>query len=834
MNPLLPLFLAYVGGILFALPAARLFLFPSVVPSAIVLAAAGLVLLRKKHGAFIWILLACFLAIGYAAPGLPDRFRPESHILNHLREGEPAEVSGNIVQPPLIYPERTRYVVELTSIRYGENAVPVSGLARITVYAEAVSPLQLGDAVRFEKTRLKRPRNFKNPGRFDYKRYMDSAGISVAGNTSHPPGKTGTFPVSLIVAYRDTFKQKMYKIIDRYLPASESALLKGIFLSETQFLSDAVTEHYRATGLTHILSVSGLHVGIVAAAAFFLMYSPIFHFLVKYFPNAASAGIARKLTALFTLVPILFYSLLVGAKVPALRAGMMVVMFLLAVLVERANKLFNALLLAAFVLLIWNPKAILDVGFQLSFTAVFSILFAVHYLTRWEKTPLDRLVEPGWYQKLLSGTVLVSFAASLGTLPMLIFYFNRISLSGFILNPVLVPISSLLLPLAFIALTLGLAWEPLASVCMPILSLLLKVFLIVPEYFASIPYSSIYVPTPPHIWFILYYVAFFGGIYWYHRQRSIEKKADAPPVRWLNPLKYGLAFCALWVGIWFFWPRFPQPTDDKLTVAIIDVGEGDSIYIEFPNHKIMLIDGGGFPGKNLDVGRMVAAPFLWNRGFGKIDYMAATHSDNDHISGLESLLDLFKVNYLLLPETGIADKRLARLKQKALDKNAASLALETGKYIREGDVTITLLHPDPGFTDSSGPAKKAGRERVGNDYSLTLRVDYRQFSMLFTGDIGKKAEAYLVKNRAPLLRTDFLKGPHHGSKHSSTPEFIQTVQPKEVFFSAGYLNQFHHPAPDVVKRYEAMNVHVWRTDRDGAVFITTDGYNHKIKTHEDL
>jgi competence protein ComEC len=248
----------------------------------------------------------------------------------------------------------------------------------------------------------------------------------------------------------------------------------------------------------------------------------------------------------------------------------------------------------------------------------------------------------------------------------------------------------------------------------------------------------------------------------------------------------------------------------------------------------MLVDGGGFPGKALDAGRMVIAPFLWNRGLGKIDYMAATHSDNDHIAGLESLLDLFKVDYLLQPETGIADRRLAQLRQKALDKRAAPLALKTGEpVIREGEVTVTPIHPDANFADGPGGAEP-NQDRVSNDYSLTLRVDYRQFSMLLTGDIGKRAETYLTANHAPLLRADFLKGPHHGSKHSNTPEFIQAVRPKAAFFSAGYLNQFRHPSPEALKRYDDNGIPIWRTDRDGAVFIATDGYNHEIETHGHL
>ncbi|MFQ5717075.1 MAG: ComEC/Rec2 family competence protein, partial [Nitrospinales bacterium] len=309
-----------------------------------------------------------------------------------------------------------------------------------------------------------------------------------------------------------------------------------------------------------------------------------------------------------------------------------------------------------------------------------------------------------------------------------------------------------------------------------------------------------------------------------------DQKIDSAATPWIKPAGYGLILSALCVAAWTLWPRFPQWDSDKLSIAIIDVGSGESIFVEFPNHETLLVDGGGFRTGSFDVGRLVVAPFLWNRGIGKIDYMAVTHSDQDHIAGLESLLKVFKVGYFLYHETAVKDPRIERLRQNAMAEQAVPLNLEIGRPMRVGEAAITLLHPGADFARRE---REKGRNRIGNSLSLAFRLDYREFSMLFAADIGEKEERYLIENRA-ALRADFLKAPHHGSKFSSSPAFIRAVQPKAAFFSSGYLNPFRHPDPDVVERYRQSGARVWRTDRHGALLITTDGYAHHVRGHEDL
>ncbi|MCH8157564.1 MAG: MBL fold metallo-hydrolase, partial [Nitrospinae bacterium] len=288
--------------------------------------------------------------------------------------------------------------------------------------------------------------------------------------------------------------------------------------------------------------------------------------------------------------------------------------------------------------------------------------------------------------------------------------------------------------------------------------------------------------------------------------------------------------CALCVIAGIAWPRLPAfAGEDPLTITLIDVGQGQSVFIEFPNRETLLLDGGGFYKNSLDVGKLVVAPFLLHRGIRKIDYLGATHSDNDHISGLESILDVFPVQHYLDRAGPTGDRRLERLREKARSKGAVPLVLQTGKPIRIGEVKLVLLHPDKNFIEENGN----GNGRIGNDLSLVLRLEYRDFSLLLTGDIGEKAESHLIAQHAPLQST-FLIAPHHGSRFSNTLPFIRAVHPRMVLFSSGYLNRMRHPHPDVLKRYESVGVEIRRTDRHGALTLSTDGFTHRIETHENL
>ncbi len=843
MTPLLPYFLAYLCGILAALPAADRFFLPHALPLC-VLALAGFLLYRSRTKAWGKILVfICLVPAGFYAPVWTEPPRPANHILNHLDETQRFDVEADLTEIPATTAERTRFFVALKKLKQDQGWIPVSGRAQVTLYSDDPRRLsfEAGDTLRFHHLRLKRPRNFKNPGRFDYERHMQAKGIDVTGNLSKIEAvqKIGTFPLPFTDAVRIRIRQAFLISLNRLFANEEAALLKGLLLSDRTSLDEPTQEAYRATGLSHLMAVSGLHIGFVAAAAYALFWVLIFRACLRYKPEWAQSGAARKAAAFCCLGPVLFYLLLVGTKVSALRAGIMVCVVLLAFLINRERNLFNALLLAAFALLLVNPGAVLDVGFQLSFAATAAVLIVFQHLTRLMQDPVNRMGDPAWWQRVLlqpeglpfwrrvlfriqkttACGLLISLAVLAATLPILILHFNRVSSIGWALNLFMIPLASLLVPLALATVLIGMALPgPAGFLAYPVTGLV-KLFDLVPDFFSRLPFASVYVATPPHGWFLLYAAVLamtvcLLGI----------RKAPETALRSII-LQRSLCVAAPCLMFWLVLPRFPELPTDTLRIAILDVGQGESIFIEFPNRETLILDGGGFYKNALDVGKRVVAPFLWSQGIGRIDYLAASHSDNDHISGLESLVTLFPVGHFLDGFSRIRDRRIDALRANALAQGAQHVPLVPGTPFYVGAVKLLPLHPK---TNRVQLASYRRSRKVGNDRSLVLRLEYKNFSMLLTGDIGRRIENKLVHTAAPLKAT-LLKSPHHGSRFSNTAPFIDAVSPKAVIFSSGYLNWMKHPHPEVIERYETAGVNIFRTDRDGSIHIETDGQRHQIR-----
>jgi competence protein ComEC len=857
MGSLLPYFLAYLGGLLAALPPAVYFFTPYLLPAWV--AGSGFFIFSRstKQSIWRWLFLVLLLPCGYFSPEVSDGSQPANHILNHIDESRRTTLVGTLIETPEPVNEKMYFNVEASQVHSGDAKQEATGRVRLTHYHpdRLRQSFQAGDVVRFTQVRLKRPRNFRNPGAFDYLGYLKAKGISVIGSLSKNSSleKLGAKPLPFLKALQVTLRGHLLQTLDTQFSGQEAALLKGMLLGQKNALSDAVKEAYIATGLAHLLAVSGLHVGFVAWSAFIIFWPLTFHGFLKYRPEWAQSGAARKIAASLCLLPVLFYLLLVGPKITALRAGFLVIVFLFAIVVNRERNLFNALIVAAFLILIWNPRAVLDVSFQLSFSAMMGVLFVVYHVIPPPQDPIDRMGEQPWYRRLsmdipnedwnapspfqnfiqsvkkfIATSALISLAVYLCTLPFLIFHFNRVSLIGIVLNLIMIPLASILIPLALFAISLGSVLPALGWILSFPLHLLLKCFLVIPQFFASFSHASLYVPTPPRFWVLLYFSVLLGSV-WMMIRKPVPPPPSAPPNKFkLEVLgKAFLITASLVMIVWLIWPRFPERPSETLQVSILDVGQGESIFIEFPNRETMILDGGGFYKSSLDVGKMVVAPFLWNRGIGRIDYLAATHSDQDHISGLESLVDLFSIGHFLDGFSGIDDSRIENLRKKTLAKQAHRITLQPGHPLTIGEVQIVSLHPNPQFLRQS--AKKS-KNKVGNESSLVLRLDYRDFSILLTGDIGKSTEDYLIKRPFPL-KASFLKSPHHGSRFSNSPAFIQAVQPQAVIFSSGYLNWMRHPHPEVVRRYQAAGTRIWRTDLDGSIHITTDGYQHVVQNY---
>jgi competence protein ComEC len=836
--PILPFLLAFIAGLLGKV--AIFFIAPYL--ACVITLILAFFFLNRSTGNISHIktaTLALLFAFGllYPEKGSP----PLDNIVQHIKEGKTTSVEGKLYSPPQVLEDRTFYLLEVESIETETGTKKVSGRARIAIY-KPHDLLQAGDKVRFAKVRLKIPRNFKNPGRFDYRSYLNSKGIHLIGNVSDPETlvRLGQFNLPFYYAFPQQLREQMLASLSQLFPEDEGKLLQAMVFGMKDSLSPEIKEAYIATGLAHLTAVSGLHIGFVASTFYFLFTPLVFYLLYQFKPDSARAGHSGKHTAFLCLIPVLLYMIVVGAKVSSLRAGIMISAFLIAIIINRKNSLFNAFLSAAFFILLWKPESLIDPGFQLSFLAVAGILWVIHLLTEMGDDPLSKLGEPPWHQKLLGkeshsieskpiksrlkkifiGSALISFTVTLATLPVLLFNFNRISLVGAFLNLFLVPLAALLIPGVLLVTCIGVVSQSLAMLpAIPFLYLT-KLFLIIPQFVAGFPWASIYLATPPAIWVVFYFaVLLSAGYALLHKVRDEE---------FSSTFKVGWSVATVITLAMLTYPRAFHLPPEELTVSVLDIGQGESIFIEFPNGKTLIMDGGGFYKNSLDVGKVVIAPFLWNRGIDRIDYMVATHSDNDHISGLDSVLDLFPVKTFLTFGENIAGYRMKRLYAKAKDKNVELVALKPGQPFVIGETQLTQLHPD----DKNKTASPKDR-RVDNDLSLVMKLDYQSFSMLFTGDIGEKVEKKLAK-AYPKLKVDILKGPHHGSRFSNSESFIKATHPDSVVFSSGYLNRMKHPHPETLDRYKSNGVNIYRTDLNGAVQIISNGQKYAIRTHEGL
>jgi competence protein ComEC len=570
----------------------------------------------------------------------------------------------------------------------------------------------------------------------------------------------------------------MLERISAAFSGEEGGMLRAIVLGDRSSLSAKVREAFLGSGTYHILVISGLHVGFLAGLLFF-------------FSRAIRLSLSA--SSLLTVGGVVFYVLLTGGSPPIVRAGLMMSLYLLALIVGRERDLANAVALAAFVLLLWNPLYLFDAGFQLTFVATGAILLA---LRRFDLSRLPRL--PRW----VLASLLASTAATLATGILLAFHFNRVSLMGVVANLVMVPLGGCLTAVGMVYSLLLLCLPQGIPLLQLGVSSLSKGMITIASIFAALPLASIrlYTPTPLMVltgYGLLGLILFPGG----RRRRLL--------------LALTTVFLLGQVG----WKLFPLERAG-IEATFLDVGQGDAIFLELPGRRTMLVDGGGSLDDRFDIGERVVAPFLWHRWVRRLDVVVLSHAQPDHIRGLRAVLKNFSVGEVWesgYPSTAPSYRWLQKFVRK---KGIPLRQITRGNRIPLGsEVVVTVLHPPKSFV-----ARPKGRTsaRVNNN-SLVLAIDHLHFRVLLTGDIEKEGEASLV-DAGVLLQADLLKVPHHGSRGSSSAFFLRRVKPRWAVVQAGDRNPFGHPHLETLNRYAAQGVEVFRTDRDGAItFSFRDG-----------
>ncbi len=710
------------------------------------------------------------------------------------------DIEGVLYRAPETFREKSRIYVEVDKASSDREVRYVTGQIVLTI-GDRETNLSYGDRIKFN-TKLTLPRNYGNSGGFNYERFMLSRGVAVRGFV-----KNSRWIARLSFAGGNPFwkelertRDHLRQFLDEQVQNPQRGMLKALLLGEKGEISKDIREAFIKTGTAHILAISGLHIGIIAFAAFWLMLH-----ILSLSERLLLAFNIKKPAALFTIIPVIFYSFIGGFSIPTQRAMIMVLIFLLAILLDRERDLYNTLALAALVILLVHPLSILDVSFQLSFAAVISIIYIVPRIKTLRERDVEKVLLPGKKMKTWFVTfLLISLAASLGTSPIAAFYFHRISFVGLLSNLFVVPlIGFAVVPLTLIAGFISFFSFSLAAPFIYLSTFILNIAFEGVKVLSEIPYAYMWMTTPGFFEISLYYMGIISFL-------EIKKWR---PARYI--LVVVIVLLILHQGSNYVFDK----TDNRLRVTFISVGQGDATLIEFPKGKRMLIDGGGVRSQDFDIGERVIAPFLWKKGIKRVDYLVLTHPQADHLKGLIFIARNFEVREFWwngdeskLPEF---QSLMDVIKEKGIKRIVMN---NESTPLNINGVDVEVLHPS-GY----------GKALDTNNNSLVLMVKHDNVSLLLPGDIEGEGERAMIESKQALKST-VIKAPHHGSATSSTEAFLDRVDPEITVFSVGYNNRFGFPRKEIVNRYLKRGVDVFRTDEDGAITIITDGKELQVQT----
>ncbi|MCX7842666.1 MAG: DNA internalization-related competence protein ComEC/Rec2 [Clostridia bacterium] len=690
-------------------------------------------------------------------------------------DGKEALITGYFDSEADIRDNRIQYVVRTESVVSEGRSCSIKGKVLFTTLRKEGAPIYgYGRRVAING-QLNLPKGVRNPGGFDYRRYLAQSGISALvfakdyGVKQENYAKKG-FLNSIGMSVRD----RVVKVIERSLPRQQAGLLNGMLIGYREGMGEEVEKSFSDAGLSHLVAVSGMNVAFIIAPLLFVFKR------LKISDNISN-GITIGALVLFLFVT--------GFSPSVARAVIMGISILTGKIIMRETDVINSLGLAAIILLAYNPYTLFDIGFQLSFAATLSII--LFYKTIREFVNFKFI--PAFAADVLS----VTLAAQIGVLPVTAYYFNKVSIISLFSNIIAVPLVEAVTVLGFIMAVIGQFSIVLSQIIGYINCVLLSFILLVSDISSRLPFAVLRIATPPAPAVLLYY-ALALGLLWNAKLSKIKH------VRIFYWSSGAVILAALFVG-----NLLPK----GLQVTYIDVGQGDSSLVRTNTGRAVLIDGGGEW-----AGESVVIPLLLDYGLTKLDMVIATHGHDDHILGLKPVLSQFAAGCLVLPDNP-DDKGLEDLIRIAEARKIPVIRCNKGDDIRiDKETAFKVLHPDGGNSFEKSPL---------NNNSLVLRLSYKDISLLFTGDVEKEAEQAL-SGQSRGLEADVLKVAHHGADTSTTDEFVSAVRPKAAVISVGR-NSFGHPASSTLKRLEESRVILLRTDLHGGILLQSDGKGIKIK-----
>ena len=670
--------------------------------------------------------------------------------------------------------------------------------------------LEYGDIISF-KGEFQEPSKKRNYGGFDYKNYLKTLKIygTVKCESYNVLEKNkGNILISFTNKISNSVKEKIYDLLDK----REANLLIGLLLGDDDNIDDDIEESFKISSLSHILAVSGMQVTYIITAMYFI------------FNNL----LGKRKTKIVIIIILIFYTILTGFSPSIVRASIMGILIMGAGLFYRKNDIWNSIAISLLLMLIYNPFLITNVGLQLSYLGTIGIILLnktflrIFNKIRFEKYILNRKII-NIVSKIIE-ILTVTISASVVVFPIMLYNFNLFGtyflitnlLASIIIGPITI-FGTVIVIISFVFLKIG----KLLSVILEI-SLNTLVFI---SNFSKLPFSKIYITTPKISMIIFYYVLiiFFNYIYKIYNNRNLS----LTQIRFRNLIalyKYKIKeiynnkksrkkFISILILIVFCFNIYNFfIIKRELKIYFVDVGQGDSTFIVTPKNETILIDGGGSLGTDFDVGESTLLPYILDRGYKKIDLMFVSHFDQDHIGGLFKILEELKVEKVCISKQEEDSENYQKFLNIVKEKNIQVLVVKIGdKIVLDNNLYFNVLWPKD----------KQIEENKLNNNAIVMKLNYNNFSMLFTGDIEKKAEEEILETykNSKILESDILKVAHHGSKTSTTDEFLSRVKPKIALIGVGKDNMFNHPSNTTIEKLEKMDIKIYRTDLNAEISI---------------
>lgn len=682
--------------------------------------------------------------------------------------------------------------------------------------------LKYGDKI-YIKAEYTKPSTKRNFGGFDYSNYLKS--INVYGTLkAEKINKISENNLNIISLLSNKARLKISDNINKLMTEKYSSIFLGLILGDTKNIDETIQDSFKVSNISHVLAISGMHITYIILGVELILKKPT----------------GKRKTRIVTLFILIIYMFITGFSPSIVRASIMGILVIISKLIYRKNDIYTSISFSLLILLIYNPFLVTNVGLQLSYLGTIGIIvFNKNIYNFFRNIKIkNKKIKYRINRKIIllvdniKQILSVTFSAQIMILPILLYHFNMLGIYFFISNLLVSIIIGPLIIIGFICVIISFLSIEIAKFFSGIVLLGIKTLIFISEV-SNLPFSKIYIPTPK-IWQIVIYYIFilFTNIIYKAFSKRNPNYTEIRVKNIFALIKYKfnenkrriIKIISFFLIIVFIYNIIPK----NLKIHFVDVGQGDCTFIVTTFNKTVLIDGGGSTSKEYDVGKSVVLPYILDRGFTKIDYLFISHFDQDHVGGVLTILEELKVGKVFIPKQIENSENYQKFFSIVKDKKINVIVVKQGDKIKiEKDLNIDILWP----------IEEQIQENVLNNNALVFKLRYKDFSVLFTGDIEQIAEEKILTfygKNVENLRATVLKIAHHGSKTSTTEEFLRAVNPKICLIGVGENNMFGHPAKETIERLEKYGVRIFRTDKRGEISIYLNYFRDFIPSPKSL